>query len=53
VRRLAIIGLKARPIEFQSAIAQRVDHVREVPVLSLAGENFVADDQRADGHEPT
>jgi hypothetical protein len=44
----AVVAFVARPCEHEPARAERLDHVGEVPVRALAGQDLVADDQRAD-----
>ena len=47
-QRVAIVALVTRPVEHEPARGERRDDVREVTVLPFAGEDLVADDQRAD-----
>src|SRR5438105_11338227 len=45
----AIVAEVLRVSEREPALAERLDDVRKMLVLPLAGQELVADDQRADG----
>ena len=47
---VAVVADVMRVVEREPARGERLDHVRQVAVLPLAGQDLVADDQRADRH---
>jgi len=46
-----VVADDAAPLQAQATLRQGFHAMGEMPVAALAGEDFVADDEDADGHQ--